>query len=89
MPMLTKDYRANVFAGCTPQTWEQVDVTNNPERIDVNDWLYVDLGEDTLENFDKIQDVEVEIDNLPVKLKVFRDTLAHCTFGEDLPEDER
>lgn len=84
--VLAKSYDA-VLCTSSSSTIDYADMSyvSSAEDIAAGDWVEVNCGEDTLDNIDKLEDIEDFIS--PMGFKIYRDRLAHYTFGEDIPED--
>ena len=85
--VLVKAYDAVMQASSSSEMdYADMHCVSSAEDIAADDWIEVNCGEDTLDNIDKLEDLEDFIS--PMGFKTYKDHLAHCTFGEDIPEDE-
>ena len=85
--VLVKTYDAVMHTSSSSEMdYADMHYVSSAEDIAADDWIEVNCGEDTLDNIDKLEDLEDFIS--PMGFKTYKDHLAHCTFGEDIPEDE-
>ena len=82
--ILRNDFGCSIYAGIT---YDPFDMSNTNGMLEKDTWVSVDVGDDTLENIDKLYDIEGFIDKRNCKFKIFKDELAHYTFGEELQKD--